>query len=818
MSWDYRADWDALAAGEAEITSEYFEDLRKLIFAICQVSQTGDLHGTLNPDIYDPTRKYEQGECCTYSGKAWVLHKGISKGTAPPAGMWLQAARTNQYEDYNYNSGCVSFIVEDDQVYVFPAWHCLPPQLDRYKRITYTTGNGIKYGNEQRIQMTRVRYAAEIAATKREIIRLKDEITTLTTELEQLLVERRIIVNNNQSTAVIDAMIAAKRTAIADKQNQIDRHEKFLAAFKINRPDNDYPVELAIREENAFADAGGYGRDYRDIISGQLGARFIEYSPDPRTSEMIAPPYTYPYHKDNMQNGAIFAKSYDNGKIQAYQAFIEQFIEKRGDFIWPSAIAVDELSNPVGYRQLNDRDRRSDGTTLLPGIWNCSFSAFEKCLELYGQYDWYLDILYPPDPTMEKLQAATTKWPIVGLWRRTWKNSIGFPAAAPEVYDPQTGRPLIWPGEKGTPPFQEQSPQPMGVTTTIWNSLDGVRNAYQTALQQLTDEDRLLILNRHDYNSLDARSPYYTNTRVQIPAAGKYINYETNLAEILIACKAVLEKLVYLPLPDATFKGYKYISSYADTENPPSSYAEARNEAIRTFTEVYNAFVANPMSGASAISSSSYDNAHWVSALGDETYSHNLPPAVKHGTCSLTETIPFIAISGVAAATLAAIDSMEYADVWFMQLIPHTPTPDQIQVYKTIKSSVQTEIYDLKHRYPAIATTFGDASYILQRGELTGVTGTLIKVPFTMFTAREEWDGTYLYIIAESVAMKALDLIVPQDAQPYNYANDSWVGTYKHWYSDLVADKYLMAIERKIYVKINVKKIEINQNDYELGV
>ena len=97
------------------------------------------------------------------------------------------------------------------------------------------------------------------------------------------------------------------------------------------------------------------------------------------------------------------------------------------EFVWP--LDGDLL-------QYNLEEAGGDGWVWLSdavpsgyygNYWNCNWSAFEKCLELHGQYDWYLDLVTPPDPFCFRHRPGTHMKPIRAVWRRMWKYSFGLP-------------------------------------------------------------------------------------------------------------------------------------------------------------------------------------------------------------------------------------------------------------------------------------------------------------------------------------------------------------------------------------------------------
>lgn len=143
------------------------------------------------------------------------------------------------------------------------------------------------------------------------------------------------------------------------------------------------PVELAINKENY--------NGMQALITGPIGTRYVEYHPFSGSGAMF-PPFYYPYYVSSTSTGTPGAPyledKYYERKMQGYQSFIEWFMEARSwSFRWPlegQALqdALDEEVEP--FWRLRDT------------LWGCNSSAFEKALELTGDYDWYLDLKFPP--------------------------------------------------------------------------------------------------------------------------------------------------------------------------------------------------------------------------------------------------------------------------------------------------------------------------------------------------------------------------------------------------------------------------------------
>jgi len=223
------------------------------------------------------------------------------------------------------------------------------------------------------------------------------------------------------------------------------------------------PIELAINRGNF--------NGMQALITGPIGARYVEYHPYTGHGIMFHPFY-YPYYVSDGGVGSagvpyLQDKYYDR-KLQGYQSFIEGFVDGKGNkFKWP--LEGQDLQDALANEQ-------EPFWTMRDKSWLCNASAFEKALELTGDYDWYLDLKFPPDPDMYKL----TNRPLwrKGAWRKTWKYSFGCPLG------------LMWPQEKGDPPY-------LNAGGSWWADYSNCQKAYQEALNKLDVNDIKHIAERH---------------------------------------------------------------------------------------------------------------------------------------------------------------------------------------------------------------------------------------------------------------------------------------------------------------------------------
>ena len=244
-------------------------------------------------------------------------------------------------------------------------------------------------------------------------------------------------------------------------QQRIDNGTYSTPYEKLQGYSQEKAVELAERVENY----GGVN-EYGFLVSGPVGPQYQEWHNTEHVS--LLPPYYWNYY---VVNGTPIMPSdyfkrfqehirlfgYDQ-KMQGYQSYIEWLCEtaQGGEFQWPldgdALTYAIQNSKPVSYRLRDLYD--NEMISYYDNIWNCNWSAFEKCLELCNFGDWYLDTRFPPDPAMLKLYQNGPR--ILGVWRRTWSHSFGFPYAS--TFSQGDNRYLtMWPAEKGLPPGYGES-------------------------------------------------------------------------------------------------------------------------------------------------------------------------------------------------------------------------------------------------------------------------------------------------------------------------------------------------------------------------
>jgi len=199
--------------------------------------------------------------------------------------------------------------------------------------------------------------------------------------------------------------------------------------------------------------------------------------------------------------------------------------------------------------------------TVEDKVWRCNQSGFEYCLEKIGSYDWYLDIYFPP------WTSAAGAPIILATWRRMWKYSYGIPykAVSYTAKNPDTGEvetlPLIWPQEKGPPPFQELCYEAIDVDPAynydFWRDPGNVYKAYRQAVNRLTDADRKTVKQRHYHWSFgDIKDYQIQHQLVQ------------DMYDALLMYK-------YLNMVSTGFAGYAGDGGYAADK---SSFAAAKGE------------------------------------------------------------------------------------------------------------------------------------------------------------------------------------------------------------------------------------------------
>lgn len=150
--------------------------------------------------------------------------------------------------------------------------------------------------------------------------------------------------------------------------------------------------------------------DFRHI-TGVIGAIY----PYPAYQGHEPPPWFYNYHM--YPHNDPVGDYYNPKHAMAYQAYAELIINSWGG-AW--------YGPPYGAESPNDWCGHTLGTGTDPEVepdkmcWPFNRSAFEEVLFLAGNYDWYLDLNFPPD--FGPQNAA------YGCWRRTWSSAQDWPA------------------------------------------------------------------------------------------------------------------------------------------------------------------------------------------------------------------------------------------------------------------------------------------------------------------------------------------------------------------------------------------------------
>lgn len=460
MGWSFKANWPAKPGDE--IKYDYFEDIRKLMFAIEEMTRVSEYE---SPDGWDKNTEYERYQECTYKGKAYTYGYSKSKDMPPPKNGWTLTARRDVYSDYNENSGC--FVISDDDG-SWKKWKAsweLPPQFNKYTQLSETDEDG-------------------------------------------------------------------------------------------------YHIPLATEKQVEFALRDGYGRD---LITGEVGPQYTEYH------SFGYPPWYYPYYVLSGVPGAsefgTYKHEYYDCKRMGYQSYVEWFVEIMGDqFYWPLEGAA--LRDAIEDAQL-------PYAVLEDWVWGCNHSAFEKCLELIGSYDWFLDTCYCPDPEMNKRYGSAHV--IKGCWRKCWKYTFQTPGLGM----------ILWPQEKGTPPFVNED-------RNWWEVQENVTKAKNKANSLLTEEEIKTMKERHSPTSIGLSCELY----------GQMAN----------DMKAVLEQLKWFTVSASVAKYYSNYYWRTIQVGPPwpplpTSWAAAKNNMKRvTWSEIH--------SGLPSPYKDPYEHRGWIGSLG----------------------------------------------------------------------------------------------------------------------------------------------------------------------------------------------------------
>jgi len=448
MSWAYLADWDNLAAG-SEIEAEYFEDIRKLCWALQHISML-DADGEWTPPAeFSPTyssyiqgqyRGYLVGQTVMYNDEIYIcsVEQPSANNAEPPGSGWKLGVDERKYSHYNRNAnrwkfcgsvlGLTAVLVESYKFY--------PRQLDPTKQAC----------NAYEWKPRTLYYADDL------IIHGSSYYRSDAKHISEFYWSDEL----------------ANLTAIAVP---------------------DYDFSSAHREPVEF--------DF-DYITGDIGATIDMPHEQPTPPDLN-------YHHSQIDEPYIEELSphaYYNSKVsEAYQAFVEYICNSwAGSWTGPNMLDTDEQKNyRAGHYLGNGIDPSGDYITADGNgkkNWGFNHSAFEEILYLCGNYDWYLDEIYPPE-----IFGGENPEP-VACWRRTWRYGM-------KQFT------VMWPSEAGYPP------EP----STDWTDQDAV-DTMKSGIS-LSAANIELLRKRH--------------TCIANPSDGE----PELFTHILTDMKAALEKLLY---------------------------------------------------------------------------------------------------------------------------------------------------------------------------------------------------------------------------------------------------------------------------------
>ena len=210
---------------------------------------------------------------------------------------------------------------------------------------------------------------------------------------------------------------------------------------------------------------------------------------------------------------------YWNPKVcDAYQNFAELIISINGSFKWPvdddyranwSAYFGTDWDPSSEHEENGDTYRCHEYAELHDPFWGCNGSALELVLKKMGRFDWYFDTKHPYIPThfmakmqkeaaenQESLDEVMYRWGLMdyspesgytpkikGTWRRTWKRSMGRVCSYNQSSNQKEWF-LLRPQEMGEPPTSlwRGGKWPFGIfTTTMPVAEDGFTSKYTLA-------------------------------------------------------------------------------------------------------------------------------------------------------------------------------------------------------------------------------------------------------------------------------------------------------------------------------------------------
>lgn len=511
-----KADWPCTKG--KEIDSAYFEDLRKILwgfnklgYGIDQGVTMKDGDGNWIYDAWSPLQTYHAGKCCgtlvrwstviylDKTKKELVPYRNtshVSPNEPPPPenGKWLRIARKDVYcdyfpnkdiwnlgwatwgEAYGYHTGLSRWKAS----WNFPA--CLNKFHQQTVSITDTQWEADEFyhfGNIVKAVAAKsaIRYWCKVPhfavkATGAPQWADKDYAAkALTMHHDKMYIATESVWEGESAPDV------SRKWARAGYHTD----EELWGKTSLRYEDN-----ITLPADSIYSKSQERPIAFRGtFLSGPIGPRYRW------STEGTDIPFYRPYHI----SGGLAAKSgHRDADMKAsvhYQSYIENFCD-RYDSVFCGVNPQFDLNSPDDYQPFLEYD---------DCVWKCNLSGFEACLDEIGHYDWYLDVLYPPQTTKYGSQILAT-------WRRMWKYTYGYPKVLTydvEIKDENgkgTGEmekfPLVWPQEKGPPPFQEYCCKSNGYDYNFWRKGENVLKAYRQATSQLTDKDRERVAGRHE--------------------------------------------------------------------------------------------------------------------------------------------------------------------------------------------------------------------------------------------------------------------------------------------------------------------------------
>lgn len=565
-AWNFKAGWPARKG--MRIASAYFEDIRKLLWAMDQLLpgssildgenlydvKTGDLLGTpwnvatdYAFDKSDGLTNYEtvihwhplKKRYAFYSNTR-VINAG---GDPPPANKyWSEVPLIDVYCDYAHNAGTENFmycshILAGPGTRHWPAHYNLPPQVNKY--------------TQQRVGVAPVQWTLNDVYTTGTIVR---NVAAIKAKRWWAKVHHKAV--SNYSNTLWDATIAYAKDAkckfndlyyvatsaitLGALNPEYHPHWARAGAFSdtviwepvvvpgtsiqpniedMSYLQNDFVYDKKSEKPVPFSYNDNTGRENVQFLSGMIGTQY-EY--ENGVSDHYYLNSSYPYDEESI-GGEYNGYHYDFKKA-SYQSYIESFME--GHRIYDENPTYDINGSGIETVIYLQTDHY---------VFDCNESQFEKALKDLGSYDWYLDIRHP----VHHNDGASAGNPIIH-WRRTWKNTFGFPfsSASYPSGSPYAGQPLIWPQELGTPPGEQyqRGSIPASVSGKSledypwlwWYDSANVNQFYDqavTTLENMTAELRKKVYNRH----LPRISITAVDLRVEYRMIGQALNDMRNL-------------------------------------------------------------------------------------------------------------------------------------------------------------------------------------------------------------------------------------------------------------------------------------------------